>query len=259
MLSMESTTWATHEWLSWTAKELCNFIKNAGWSMKASEVQFLYDWAPDHQDVINAAGGLKRFVLNHGHYLPHHDFVWISGRGNDQAKIQIIEKTHTQLSRRRLTAAFAGNVAEYLRTTWATKDELKHVWNMFCRKSGVSNGGFATFVYLLQQWGVTVRTRQNLYRMLHKTDNNYRRRRPVDRDGAMEGERPKFLDLVFVSPVPAYSVPGEYLRLCSLDVYTMQRQVHKFLLEEKQLTPNVITTSNYLSTITRFSSQRSCR
>jgi helicase MOV-10 len=90
-----------------------------------------------------------------------------------------------------------------------------------------------------------MRTGGGKFKLQTKTNPNFKKRYPQDRDGSLEGERPPSLLTYFDSPVPMYSMPVEFLKLCSQDVYTMQKRVLKLLTEDKGLVPKTLTPTNF--------------
>jgi len=120
----------------------------------------------------------------------------------------------------------------------------EEAWSAFCKSAEESESGFGQVLYLLVRWRVVARTGFGNFKVVDKTNPNFKKRRPTDRDGALEGKRPEFLTTDFASPVPSYSMPGEFLKLMQFEVYDMQRQVEKLLMENKGLAPKQLSQSN---------------
>merc|ERR1719281_1247248 len=105
--------------------------------------------------------------------------------------------------------------------------------------------GFSSAIFFLVRWRVLVTSGNDRFKLQTKTNPNFKKRQPQDRVGALDGERPPSLVTNFVSPVPEYSMPSDFLQLYSKDVYTMQKGVLKLLTEDKGLTPKKMTPNNF--------------
>jgi len=145
----------------------------------------------------------------------------------------------------RVAAAFAGALPDLVEESVLSKERIVEAWQAFCTEQGEPTGGATSAVYLLVRWRVLVRAGWNRFRLAGRTQVNFRRRAPADREGALEGERPPLLAGEFASPVPRYDMPAEFLRLSSLDVYAMQRAARSLLCEDRHLVPKQITQQNF--------------
>lgn len=236
-------------YISWTRDALLRLIRASGGELKAPQVVQLYKEDPSHREVIQAAGGLRRFCASHTQH-----FTWLPGPGYEAVREPVpASKFHKKASAAktrtkriaRVAASFAGSLLDYFEAVVVSKDELWYAWSSFCEGAEESESGFGSALYYMVRWGVLARSGSDHFRVLAKTNPGFRKRRPGDSEGALEGVRPEFLATDFASPVPRYNLPGEFLKLMSQDVYTMQREVLKLLVERKKLEPKQITRSNY--------------
>jgi len=208
--------------------------------MNAALIKRLYDKDPCHREVISAAGGLKRFVKDHSENLE-----WDPSGPMVKSRRPVRGDENSKQRTARIAAAFAGALPDYVQQRRVTKEQLREAWWAFCTASGELTGGFSQALYLLVRWRVLARAGGDRFRLIARTDANFKKRHPKDRDGALEGAKPKTLETKFASPVPPHNLPGEFLQLCQQDVYTMQESTYTLLVERKGLSPKAISADNY--------------
>jgi len=144
----------------------------------------------------------------------------------------------------RQAATFAAVLPDYVEGIYVTKWELWDAWASFCEAWGQEPIAFSSVLYLQTRWRVIVSIGPDRFKLLTRLSRHFKRRSPADRLGALDGERPRFLAHEFSSPLPEYRLPDEFMQLCSLDVYEMQRAVRQ-LLQSKGLQAGGFTDASY--------------
>eukprot|EP00928_Gymnodinium_smaydae_P017426 TRINITY_DN16659_c0_g1_i1.p1 TRINITY_DN16659_c0_g1~~TRINITY_DN16659_c0_g1_i1.p1 ORF type:complete len:880 (-),score=108.99 TRINITY_DN16659_c0_g1_i1:223-2811(-) len=259
---MTASLWTSDEYVAWTCRGLQRLVLAYNGWLSPGEISRLYEKNPHYKEVVQASGGLRRFCASHPEM-----FTWVSGNGLSYDSIQIpatranasvangrgtrnsqgdqpsVESKKKRVPR--LAASFAGCLSDYISERFVRKDELWDAWSAFCTAAAEPESGFGSAIYFLVRWRVLARAGQDRFRVVEKTTNNFKTRRPMDRDGALEGVRPQFYGTLFASPVPAYDMPRDFLRLMTYDVYDMQRRVEKMLIEDKGLVPKHMDGSIY--------------
>eukprot|EP00746_Dinoflagellata_sp_MGD_P160267 gnl/MRDRNA2_/MRDRNA2_86899_c0_seq1.p1 gnl/MRDRNA2_/MRDRNA2_86899_c0~~gnl/MRDRNA2_/MRDRNA2_86899_c0_seq1.p1 ORF type:complete len:874 (+),score=166.74 gnl/MRDRNA2_/MRDRNA2_86899_c0_seq1:85-2622(+) len=233
---------ASAQGTSWTLDELCHVIETSGGSLKASHIKMLYDKDAQHQPVILAAGGLKKFCMSHAQRV---EWVQPNGPGTEEIHIKKPAKEARKKRIARVAAAFAGALPDYVTKLVVSQSELKRAWISFCTDKDEVSSGFGPAIFLLKRWRALTAVGSGKFKLQAKTNPNFKKRHPQDRAGAVEGERPPSIVTNFISPVPEYAMPGEFLQLSSQGVYTMQKSVFKLLSEDKGFTPKKMTPSNF--------------
>jgi len=226
-------------WTTWTLTRLCRLVGESGGWVGPAQLASLYAEDPRHWNVFQAAGGFKRFCLAHRDRLE-----WVDG----WVRLRQTPPEEPSPDRRRvprLAGAFAGAIAEYVERSPASREELSQAWEAFCAEKGEASGGFGKALYLLVRWHVLARAGRGRFRLVGRGATNFRRRAPLDTEGALEGERPPLLVGEFASPVGAYHMPVDFSRLRSLDVYAMQREVRRLLCETYGFAPRALTVHNF--------------
>jgi len=239
---MSTLNWSSSYWTSWTLDRLCHLVRLNGGTLQASRVSLLYAEDPCHWEVIQAKGGLKIFCETH-----HESLEWIDTGGPGHEKLLRLQESPARAAKKRLgqrVALFAGRISDDLTEAYASKTQLWEAWERFSADSLEPPTGFSRALFLLVQWRVLARAGHDWFRLVDRTIRNFKKRAPLDRTGALEGERPQLLSGEWASTVGLFPLPGEFMRLTSLDVYAMQDAVRKLLSETMGLTPKGITQSN---------------
>lgn len=239
-------SWKSPYWTSWTLDTLCNFIAGCGGSVHATRACSIYDHEPAHWEVIRAWGGLKKFCLAHSIRL---EWVSNAGPGHEEVKLRVSQReagrTTGQKRVARLAGGFAGALPDLFSDAFVSKEQLADAWTSFCTDAGEDPGGFGRAVYLLVRRRIVARAGWHRFQLLGKEARNFKKRAPADSEGALLGEPPPTLTCDLASPVPLYDMPGEFCRLTSQDVYSMQANVQRLLCEDKGLEPKKMTVANF--------------